>query len=299
MSNNNNVDTANYIFRARTKEAFVIKVLSELLANANLQFAPFRIDGDGIHLNAADRNNHQLINFSLFRENFYGYKCTRPLNFMVNSSHFHKLLKVIKKKDTITLFIKDDDNCKLGICVETSDENNKTNTNIRITYIQQNSVKIPDSYPNPTICTNKEFQKMKNLHNIASEMTVSSPYPGLIKFYCDGKDVYDREVVLGNEAEEEDIQLQDDDEKNPAFPFCETFRTSYITGLTKCANQSGNVQLFVRNKMPLKIKMKAGNLGELTVYIKSLERIKLEQKIAAEKKKQEQDQADGASEENI
>ena len=51
--------------------------------------------------------------------------------------------------------------------------------------------------------------------------------------------------------------------------------------------------------MALKIKMKAGNLGELTVYIKSLERIKLEQKIAAEKKKQEQDQADGASEENI
>ena len=45
----------------------------------------------------------------------------------INLNHFHKMLKSIKKKDSITLFINNDneDELKLGICVEQSDENNK------------------------------------------------------------------------------------------------------------------------------------------------------------------------------
>jgi proliferating cell nuclear antigen PCNA len=271
---------ANYLFRARTKEAFVIKILSELLSNASIKFAPIRIDADGIHLCQADANNHQLINFTLHRENFFGFKTTKPLNFLVNSSHFYKMLKSIKKKDTITLFIKDDDSCKLGICVETSDENNKTNTHIRITYNQPQVFDEPTGYNNPTIISNKEFQKMKNLHNISKQMQVTCPYSGLIKFFCDGQEVYEREVVLGNEYQNDDVCKDDE----PQEEYKQTFNTTHITGLTKCANQSGNVQIFVHRDLPLKIKMKAGNLGHLTVFIKSKERMLLEQKLEAEKK---------------
>jgi hypothetical protein len=151
-----------YIFRARTKEAFIFKILSELLNNANIKFAPFRIDNDGIHLSQSDANNHQLINFSLYKENFFGYRVTRPLNFIVNSAALHKLLKSIKKKDTMTLFIKEDldekesESCKLGICVESSDENNKTTTYIKITYNQPQVFTEPNGYPNPTTTSNKD-----------------------------------------------------------------------------------------------------------------------------------------------
>ena len=109
-------ESGNYIFRAKTKEAFVIKVLSELLSST-IKFAPFRFDDQGIHLSQVDTNNTQLISFSLFRENFLNYKCSKQLNFIVNSTHLHKMLKAIKKKDSITLYIKDDDPNRLGICV--------------------------------------------------------------------------------------------------------------------------------------------------------------------------------------
>ena len=271
----------SYLFRAKTKEAFVIKILSELLSNASIKFAPIRIDNEGIHLCQSDANNHKLINFTLHKENFFGFKTSKPLNFLVNSSHFYKMLKSIKKKDTITLFIKDDDSSKLGICVETSDENNKTNTHIRITYNQPQVFTEPFGYNSPTIISNKEFQKMKNLHNIAKQMQVTCPYSGLIKFFCDGQEVYEREVILGNECQDDDVCKEDVVEE-----YKQTFHTSHITGLTKCANQSGNVQIFVHKDLPLKIKMKAGNLGDLTVYIKSKERMILEQKLEAEKKLQ-------------
>lgn len=274
-------ETCNYIFKAKTKEAFVIKVLSELLSNANIKWAPFRIDNEGIHLSQSDANNHQLISFTLYRENFLGYKATRPINFQVNSAHLYKMLKSIKKKDTLTLFIKDteEDSCKLGICVETTDENNKTTTYIRITYNQPQIFDERMVYPNPTITSNKEFQKMKNLHNISKTMEVFCPYPGLIKFFCDGGEIYEREVVLGHENTDSDAKDKNFEE------YRQTFNTSFITGLTKCANQSGNVKIFVHKDLPLKISMKAGNLGDLTILIKSKERIALELKLEADKKR--------------
>jgi len=271
----------NYIFRAKTKEAFVIKILSELL-NHTIKFAPFRIDTDGIHLSQADLNNQQLINFSLYKENFQSYKCNTPqLNFMVNSGHLYRMLKAIKKKDNITLFIKEDDNTRLGICVETTDENNKTNTFIRISYNQPEVYRDPIGYENPTITSSKEFQKMKNLHNISKTMVVTSPRPGFIKFFCDGGEVFSREVTLGTD------EKSDDDPSEEFEEYRQVFTTAHITQLTKCAGLtgvSGNVQIFVQHDLPLKIKMKAGNLGDLTVYIKSRERVELEQKLEQEKK---------------
>ena len=136
-------ETGNYIFKAKTKEAFVIKKLSELLSNT-IKFAPFKFDNEGIHLTQACLNNQRLVSFSLFRENFlFGYKCSKTLNFNVNSSHLFKLLKAVKKKDSITLYIKDDDISRLGICIETQDESNKITTFIRITYHQPEVFKEP------------------------------------------------------------------------------------------------------------------------------------------------------------
>ena len=279
MSAMKNDDKASFLFRATTREAFVIKILSELLSVANVKLATFRIDAEGIHLSQPDVNNHQLINFDLTRENFTPFRVTRPLNFQISSTNLHRMLKSIKKKDTLTLFIKDNDDCQLGICVQTPDENNRTNTNLRITYVQPKVYPEPLGYPDPTIVTNKEFQKMKNLHNIDKKMTVSCNRPGLITFYCNNQAVYEREVVLGQHYEDEDAH---DDSFEP---YSQTFRTSYITNLTKCANQSGNVQIFINHDLPIKIKMRAGTLGDLTVLIKSDERIALEQKLEAEKKK--------------
>ena len=274
------VESGNYIFRAKTKEAFVIKILSELLHNASIKFAPLRIDNEGIHLCEVDANKCLLINFSLKRESFgHNWKCTKPQNFQVNCKHFHLLLKSIKKKDTITLFIKDDDICKLGICVETSDENNKTNTFVRIQPIQPVIFSEPTGYPDPTIISNREFQKMKTLHNISKKLEVTCTRPGMIKFFCDGGEIYEREVVLG-------LENEDDEMVDETFQeYRQTFATNHITGLSKAANQSGNVHIFVHPELPLKIKMKAGNLGDLTVFIKSKERIELEQKIALDQKK--------------
>ena len=275
--------SSNYIFMADTKEAHVLKSIAELLYNANCKLAPFRIDADGISLCKDDVNHHQLISLKLERNNFPQYICTRPLCFFVNCELFYKMLKTIKKKDRIVMYIKDDDSFRWTFCVKTADENQHTNTFIRITYTQPHVLNEPVDYGAPTIVGSKEFQKMKNLHNIDKFMEVTSPHPGYIRFYCEGKNVYEREVVLGNEnTHNNDASMQDVEE------YRQTFHTNYITNSIKCSNCNPNsyVHIFVKRDLPLKIKMKAGNLGELCLYVKSKQRIDLEEKLEAEKKKQ-------------
>jgi hypothetical protein len=252
------------IFKAKTKEAFVIKKIGELLNNT-LKFAPFRVTEDGIFILKADSEKEvmeQLIDISLFRENFDVYKCKTPINFSVNTKHFYKLLTIIKKKDLVTLFIRDLESMQLGICVQ-SDEYNRVVTYMRICATRPDEIIRPEGYSNPIIITSKDFQKMKNLNNISTTINVTSK-PEYIRFYCDGGELYSRELVIGNSdsCEEEDCKVYKQD-----------FKTSHITSLTKCASQSGNVQVFVHEDLGMKIKMNASNLGEIIVYIKSTQMI--------------------------
>jgi proliferating cell nuclear antigen PCNA len=264
-----------YIFRAKTKEAFVIKILGELLYNT-IRFAPFKINEKGISLTQADPNTEILVDIMLQKENFSSFKCTKPLNFVVNSNHFHKMLRNIKKKDTITMYITENDPTKLGICIEKTDENNKTTTTIRINNNRPEQFNLPDGYDNPIIMSVKEFQQIKALHNISPKVTVSSR-PGYIRFFCDGGELWTRDVIHNDNTEEENDSKKDQ-------MIIQNFRTHYLTGLTKCAGagQSSNVQVFVHNTLPLKIKMRAGNLGDLTIFIKSNEMIEWEDGAAEE-----------------
>ena len=274
-------DNSEFIFRAKTKEAFVIKILGELLYNS-IRFAPFHINEKGIFLLQTDGKSEpeQMIDICLFKENFSIYKCAKPFTFSVNSTHFYKMLKHIKKKDGITLFISEADELTLGITVEQSDENDKVTTYIRITPARPDDIDRPDGYDNPIIMTSKEFQKMKNLQNISSTITVTSKLD-YIKFFVDGGTLFSRELVIGNENNEEN--------KHISKMFKQTFNTSHISSLTKCAGQSGNVQIFVHEDLGMKIKMKAGNLGEITVYIKSMEIINDEIDEAEQKNEQKDD----------
>jgi hypothetical protein len=266
-------ETVNYIFRAKTKEqdAFVIKILSELLSNI-VTWAPFTVNENGISLNQRDERNEQWIEIFLNKANFHVFKCAKPIHFLVNSSTFHKMIKTIKKKDTITIFITEDDPLRLGITVEQNAEKNKMTTYIKISYNRPEDITLGtdniNQYGNPLIISSKEFQKMKILQPISQEIKLICNNSQL-KFFCDAGELVCRELVINTEEHDEGENLPNNYEQ--------TYTTEFITQLTKCAGQSGNtVHIFIQRDLPLKIKMRAGNLGDLIIYIKSKEMIELE-----------------------
>jgi len=255
--------SGSFLFRAKSREGFMVKLLAEYMSNI-LKYPPFSVNDKGIFLRATDQNREILIDLELQRENFTLFKCPKPLYFIVNSSHFYRLLKTIKKKDSVTMFINEQRPMQLGICVDQSDENSdKVTTYINITYIQPEDMDLPDGYGEPIIMTSKRFQKLKTLHSIGNEMKVTVIGNSNMKFFVNGKNLFSREISIGEELDDEEDQKS----------YTQTLTTSHITQLTKCAGQSGNIQVYHHEELPLQIKMRTGTLGVLSVYIKSHELI--------------------------
>ena len=97
------------IFKAKTHCAYTIKIFAELLQN-NIKTACFEIDETGIKLCMMDHHRTVLIQVDLESEKFilYKFKAKEKQFLGVNLNHFHKMLKSIKKKDSMQLFINDD-----------------------------------------------------------------------------------------------------------------------------------------------------------------------------------------------
>ena len=91
------------IFRAKSNEAYVLKILAELLAS-NIKTGCFEIDNTGISLRMMDHHRKVLIDLKLFSESsgFTIYKFNSSKMYLgINLNHLHKMMRPIKKKDTI------------------------------------------------------------------------------------------------------------------------------------------------------------------------------------------------------
>ena len=105
------------IFKVKSQEAYIIKILAELLAN-NIKTGCFEIDVNGISLCMMDHHRKILIDLKLFANKFSTYKFNSKKMFLgINLNHLHKMLKSVKKKDSIELFIDDTSPNDLGIKV--------------------------------------------------------------------------------------------------------------------------------------------------------------------------------------
>lgn len=255
---------SQYLFKAQTKEGFYVKILSELLSGV-VKHPTFTLSPEGISLRATDQKQEILLDINLPKDGFNSYKCPKEnIYFVLNSAHFYKLLKPIKKKDSVMLFIDKNRPMELGISVGQSDEgsNNRVTTFIVINFVQPEIIELVEEYNEPINVSSKDFQKLKTLHNIGNDMKVTVQQK-LIKFYVNGKNLFSREISMG--------EIDDDEKEDVEEPYIRTYSTNSITQLTKCAGQGGNIQIYNHQELPMKIKMRAGNLGYLTVYIKSRE----------------------------
>ena len=165
------------IFKAKSNEAYALKILAELLAN-NIKTGCFEIDSTGIFLRMMDHHRRVLIDLNLSSESsgFTMFKFSSKKMFLgINLTHFHKMVRPIKKKDQIELFI--DDEFPNNLCIKvTPKENNRTTTStVKIQSIQNLEIDLPTGYSNPISISSINYQKMlKELGNIGNSIQVSA-----------------------------------------------------------------------------------------------------------------------------
>lgn len=256
------------LFSCKTNEGHVIKTLSELLQN-NLKNSSFEIDSSGIRLKMTDANKRILIVLNLEAENFsvFEFKSNKKIYLGFNQTHFYKMLKTTKKKDSISLFIDDEKSNELGITIIPKENNRVTTSFIKIQNIQHLDIDLPSGYDNPVIVPANEYQKMcKDMNTISNVINVTSK-KYTIKFSSSAGSVYSREVIFGDVDEEKRI-------KN-IKPISQDFDTEQLCRISKIAGLSNgnNMQIYQKENLPILFKSCVGSLGKISIFIKSRQQI--------------------------
>lgn len=248
------------LFRCKTDNAFRIKIMSEITANV-LKTGFWEIGKNGIHLSMFDESRKTMVTISLASENFqiYNYNQEENINVGINSSHFHKMMKSIKKKDMLELQIDSNESDELIITCIPNVQTRKTISKIKIQTVQNLDIVNPTGYGKSIIIPSGDFQKMiKDLNSISSDKLEITTENGVIYFTADADGVMKRTVTFGEENSSTELSTTD------------VFSTEQIHRISKISALSDCIHVYMSSlELPIQFKTNIGGLGSMCVYIKS------------------------------
>lgn len=311
----------NKIFHAEISKGFIIKVLIDTLVAGTLQRGCFKIDQDGIKLRQSDQGNTILYDVDLSRKNLKNYICNRPQTISVNLKHMQGLLKNVKKKDSLSIYIDPDTIGTLTISIRQDRENNRLEVN-RIAYQEERShifTNLPEGgYSYPMVISAADFQKIKRLTSIAKTITIKMQSNRYLSFGSDAGVVFDSELTFGEMLETETSTHSDSDsdseienyneeeiswytdgdmseeEDQPGTQteslavFTSHYYSSILNKLVKLPGMCSQMQIYAPQipHYPLLIEVSAGQggylLGDVKVFIKDVSQITYEASMTNE-----------------
>ena len=159
------------------------------------------------------------------------------------------------------LFIDDDNPTKLAIRVIPKDNNRITTSYIIIQAVQELAIDVPTEHVKPVTVSSSEFQKMiKDMSSIGNIINVKAREFNIV-FSTETDGVFERTVEFG--------EFGETGLNNKEVCFNQNFITEHFLRITKIASLSSRLKIYTSN--PLLFKTNVGNLGEISLFIKSKE----------------------------
>jgi hypothetical protein len=252
-----------YIFRAKTQDGYVFKVLIELLQQI-LITACFDIRADGIALRMQDSHHRVLVNIELDAAQFNVFEVRDPLvQIGINLTHFYKMLKSIKKKDALVLFIEAARPSVLQFHVLPPDNGRKAHSTIQIQNLPNIIIRdMPTDYPHPVLLSSSEYQStLKDMNNISSTLQVE------LRRNAFSLSAYSENVLSRC------VQFGELDDASPVT-YSEQFEMEQFNRVLKIAGLGKTLAIFGTHTKPLQIRSSVGTLGNISVFMKSIRQSK-------------------------
>jgi proliferating cell nuclear antigen len=186
----------------------------------------------------------------------------------VNLAHFKKILRPVKKKETIELIKETASSTDLCIKISPKELGGEVDVNfIKIQEIQILDLELPNGYDEYISIPTSRYQKMcKDMESISQNIHIESNN-GMVKFTSDMTGVYSRSILFGKE------------DSGPVT-YSQIFESEQLNNLGRIsglgANTNSNIQVFTKDKLPMLLRTNVGTLGKLNIYIKSKEQIEAE-----------------------
>ena len=252
------------LFRCKTQDAYVLKSLFELL-QTNIKMGCFEIWPSHIALRMTDSNHKILIDLRLEKENFGLYTYSSDLAYIsvgINLIHMYKMMKSIKKKDSVCFFLDKERITDIGIQVIPRDHTRMTVSYVKIQNLRNLGIELPPKadYTHSILISSAEFYKMcKEIGSISNTIRVTARQHSVL-FSCDLDSIYSKQIMLGDE---------DDTPFAGSVFFEDDFETDFIQRIVKVASLKTSLTLRFAHDLPLWIESGVGSLGKISIYMKS------------------------------
>ena len=230
----------NYIFNIKTVQSgafrILIEALKEILTDGNFIF-----DETGIKLMAMDSTHTILIHMKLEQENFEFFHCKEKIITGVNMLNLFKLIKTMTNSETLTLFMKKNDENHLGIRINNNEKNSQTTYQLNLLDMENENIQIPPAeFETELTFPSSDFQKIiRDMINIGENIEIKSVGTKLI-LNCNG-DFASQETILGETNN--GLTFNQFNEDN--HPVQGIYSLKYLILFTKCTNLCQLIHLYI------------------------------------------------------
>ena len=260
----------HYKFRAEMNPGFVFKgLVDELAANITAN-AHFQLEEHGISSCNSDNLKTVLIKSYFPRSNFIEYICEEEFHIAVNIKQLSRVMKTVKRKDKLAIFIDSSTPMMLGITTvpvnDSGDGQQKKNTT-RVVYISvsKQDMVVDGGYKYPKVIKSVEFQKMcKQMQPMGKKLIVTIQGSTFVMFKIDGGDMFQSDISFGQYNSEVES-------------YSTIFDMGKISQQIKLCSLTGQIQIFAPGTLNYPLKFKVDTLlGAVEAYIKDRDQIQLE-----------------------
>lgn len=251
----------NYSLEIKTVQSSVFKILIEALKEI-LTDTVVEITEAGIKIVALDNAHVILIHLRLDADKFEHYSCDGPRKIGINMLNFYKIIKTINSNDTLTLFMKKNDNNHLGIEIENREKNTKTTYKLNLLDLDNTKLEIPPVFDFSVITLpSVDFQKIcRDMHNLAEFAEIKTINRELI-LTCKG-DFCSQETIM---RDSDNVSVEH--EKNEQEIVQGVFNLKFLCMFTKATNLSKLVELYLKNDYPLIVRYSVASMGEIKMCL--------------------------------
>jgi len=178
-----------------------------------------------------------------------------------------KMIRSIKKRDTIELYIKKDSPNELNLRLVPKDLSRVTISKLMIQNVHSLDVELPNLYSNNILVNSIEFSKAcKDLLSISPSLLITAQ-KYFIKLHSDVHSIFSRTVILGTYNESM--------EKEP-YLYQEEFDNEFLSKILKISGLHHSINLCFDENSPFNIRSKVGSLGEISLFLKSKKQLEQE-----------------------
>lgn len=269
------------IFEIKTLKPVIIKNVFEII-KPYIKETNILVNQDGMKISTLDSSKVSLTYIKLDAKKFESYKCMKPMVLGIDTTALFKTIKNANRRETITFYVNEDEQDKLGIELADPFVGKVKDYKIPLLNLEEKVINIQNmEYDYVINMPSSQFQQIiKDIHLLEGEILEIKSIGNQLIFNCkDG--IAEMNTVISeiddNLNREQRELLQQNGEKISSVKFEQSndkivqgkYKLSYLMNFIKASHLCDNMNILLTNDKPLILEYFVADLGVMRFLLMS------------------------------